>query len=107
MQAVATCRKDQPCAAEISVVAKGDYHINDKYPYRFKLDEPPAGVRYPKPVVGKEDGVTAGHKLTLKVPFVAENVGEIRVSGTLSFSVCSAANCLMDKQPLAVAIKVD
>src|SRR5689334_5657087 len=78
------CKKDQTCSAEIVVQAKGDYHINDKYPYRFKLDDPPpAGVKYPKPVIGKEDGTMDEHKVTLKVPFVPVSAGDKKVAGTL------------------------
>jgi hypothetical protein len=102
------CKKDQTCTAEIVVLAKGEYHINDKYPYRFKLeDPPPAGVKYPKPVIGKEDGTMDEHKVTLKVPFVPASAGDKKVAGTLSLSVCSAANCLMDKQQLDLTVKVD
>lgn len=102
------CKKDQLCGAEVLVEAKGDYHINDKYPYKFKLEDPaPSGMRYPKPVVGKEDATMDEHKVVLKVPFVSEGTGDKRVSGTLSLSVCSAANCLMDKQPLEVTVKVE
>ena len=46
-------------------------------------------------------------KVVLKVPFIAESVGDKKVAGTLSLSVCSAANCLMDKQPLEVTVKVE
>ena len=102
------CKKDQTCSAEIVVQAKGEYHINDKYPYRFKLeDPPPAGLKYPKPVIGKEDGTMDEHKVTLKVPFVPASAGDKKVAGTLSLSVCSAANCLMDKQQLDLTVKVD
>jgi hypothetical protein len=102
------CKKDQVCGAEVLVEAKGDYHINDKYPYKFKLDDPPPpGMRYPKPVVTKDDGTMDEHKVVLKVPFVSEATGDRKVSGTLSLSVCSAANCLMDKQPLELAVKVE
>jgi hypothetical protein len=102
------CKKDQTCSAEIVVVAKGEYHINDKYPYRFKLeDSPPAGLKYPKPVIGKEDGTMEEHKVTLKVPFIPSSAGDKKVAGTLSLSVCSAANCLMDKQQLDLTVKVD
>jgi hypothetical protein len=102
------CKKDQTCTVEVLVEAKGEYHINDKYPYKFKLDDPPpAGMRYPKPVVSKEDGTMDEHKVVLKVPFVSESTGDKKVSGTLSLSVCSAANCLMDKQPLEVTVKVE
>jgi hypothetical protein len=101
------CKKGETCAVEVSLVAKGDYHINDKYPYKFKVDDPAPGVKYPKPVVGKDDGVMEEKKLLLKVPFIAETAGDKRVAGTLSLSVCSAANCLMDKQPLEVTVKVE
>jgi hypothetical protein len=102
------CKKDATCSAQVLVEAKGEYHINDKYPYRFKLDDPPAeGIKYPKPVVGKEDGTMDERKVVLKVPFVSESSGAKKVAGTLSLSVCSAANCLMDKQPLEVTVKVE
>jgi hypothetical protein len=108
MKADGPCKKDSTCTAEVLVEAKGEYHINDKYPYRFKLeDPPPQGIKYPKPVVGKEDGTMDERKVVLKVPFVSETSGAKKVSGTLSLSVCSAANCLMDKQPLEVTVKVD
>ena len=102
------CKKDQTCTAEVVVVAKGEYHINDKYPYRFKLeDPPPAGLKYPKPVIGKEDGTMDERKVTLHVPIVPASAGDTKVAGTLSLSVCSAANCLMDKQQLDLTVKVD
>jgi len=102
------CKKDQTCSAEVVVQAKGEYHINDKYPYRFKLEDPaPAGMKYPKPVIGKEDGTMDEHKVMLKVPFVSTSAGDKKVAGTLSLSVCSAANCLMDKQQLDLAVKVE
>jgi hypothetical protein len=102
------CKKEQPCAVEVVVEAKGDYHINEKYPYRFKTEDPaPQGLKYPKPVVGKEDGTMEEHKVTLKVPFIAGASGDAKIAGTLSLSVCSAANCLMDKQPLEALVKVE
>jgi hypothetical protein len=109
MRAATSCKKDKTCTAEVVVEAKGEYHINDKYPYRFKLDDPPPpGLKFPKPVVGKDDGGTMDlRQVLLKVPFIAEAAGEKKVAGTLSLSVCSAANCLMDKQPLEVTVKVE
>jgi len=102
------CKKDQTCTAEVVVQAKGDYHINDKYPYRFKLEDPPAaGLKYPKAVISKEDGTMDEHKVTLMVPFVPASAGDKKVAGTLSLSVCSAANCLMDKQQLDLTVKVE
>ena len=102
------CEKNSPCSVDVLVLAKGEYHINDKYPYRFKLDDPPAaGLKYPKPVVGKDDATMDERKIVLKVPFLSEASGDKKVGGTLSFSVCSAGNCLMDKQPLELTVKVE
>lgn len=100
------CKKGETCTALVTVEAKGGYHINDKYPYRFKLSEPPAGVSYPKAVVGREDGTFTEKKAVLRVPFVATNAGEAKVGGTLSFSVCSDEKCLIDKQALEAIAKV-
>ena len=103
-----TCKKGETCTALVTVDAKGGYHINDKYPYRFKLTDPaPAGVKYPKPVVGREDGTFTETKAVLRVPFVAENAGEAKVGGTLSFSVCSDEKCLIEKQALEATAKVE
>ena len=108
IESAGPCKKDQTCAASVVVVAKGEYHINDKYPYRFKLeDPPPAGLKYPKAVIGKEDGTMDERKVTLKVPFVPASAGDKKVAGLLSLSVCSAANCLMDKQQLDLTVKVE
>ena len=104
----AGCKHGETCTVEVALETKGEYHINDKYPYKFKVDEPaPPGLKFPKPVVGKDDAVVEEKKLVLKVPFVAESAGDKRVAGVFSLSVCSAANCLMDKQALEVTVKVD
>jgi hypothetical protein len=104
----ASCKKAEPCTVSVVLEAKGDYHINDKYPYRFKADDPPAaGVSYPKPLVGRDDADIETKKATLKVPFVAQASGEAEVGGVLSLSVCSAANCLIDRQALKVSVRID
>jgi len=104
----APCHKGQTCTADVIIQAKGDYHMNEKYPYKFKAQDPAApGIKYPKPVVTREDGQFEEKKGVLKVPFTAEEAGERKIGGTLSFSVCSAQNCLMDKQALETTVKVD
>ncbi len=92
---------------EVTLTPKGNYHTNDQYPYKFKAADPPAdGVTYPKPLLARADGTFEKAKGSFKVPFVAAKAGKATVGGTLSLSVCSEANCIMDKVPLDVAVDV-
>jgi hypothetical protein len=92
---------------EIAIEPKGDYHINDQYPYKFKLTDPaPEGVTYPKPVLKREDGKFSEKKGEFSVPFVAAKSGKTKVAGTLSMSVCSKASCVMEKVELDLDVDV-
>ena len=101
-------KKDQQGIINIVLVTKGDYHINKQYPYKFVTADPPAdGVAYPKKTVRREDGSYEEKKAVLPVPFVASKTGDVQVGGVFSLSVCTDANCLMDKQRLEVNVKVE
>jgi hypothetical protein len=105
---------------ELILKAKGSYHMNDQYPYKFKVQSPPAeGVSYPKPAIQRADFTFAeenknnpenrDHKFdTAKVliPFVAAHAGRTTVAGTFHLSVCSEANCVIDKAALELAVDV-
>jgi hypothetical protein len=92
---------------EIVLTTKGVYHTNAQYPYRFKAADPaPDGVTYPKPVLQRADGSFDEKKGTFKLPFTASKPGKYTIGGTFSLSVCSEANCIMDKVPLEVSIDV-
>jgi hypothetical protein len=43
----------------------------------------------------------------MTVPFVPGAPGEARISGTFSFSVCSASSCQLETRDLAINVKVD
>jgi hypothetical protein len=94
---------------EVTLVPKGVYHINDKYPIKFKATDPaPAGIKYPKPILKKDDGAkVTDQKAVFTVPFIAEKAGKATVSGVLSFSVCSEANCLMERTDLEASVDVE
>ncbi|WP_437330468.1 hypothetical protein [Sorangium sp. So ce381] len=107
MKPTGTYKAGQEGLVEVSLLSKGDYHINDKYPIKFKVTEAAAeGVSYPKPLLKREDGTFEESKGLLKVPFVAAKKGKTKVAGVLSFSICSAANCLMQKQELEAVVDV-
>jgi ABC-type glycerol-3-phosphate transport system substrate-binding protein len=92
---------------EVTLVPKGGYHTNAQYPYKFKTADPPAdGVTYPKPVLQRADGTFEEKKGSFKVPFTAAKSGKATIAGTLSLSVCSEANCIMDKVPLELTVDV-
>lgn len=108
LETVGTYKKDQPGVVNVVLVTKGEYHINKQYPYKFVTQDPPAdGVTYPKKVVPRGDGSYEERKAVLPVPFVATKSGEVKVGGLYSLSVCTDANCLMDKQRLEITIKVE
>jgi hypothetical protein len=94
-------------AVEVFLTPKGGYHTNAQYPYKFKLSEPaPEGVSFPKPVLVRADGSFEEKKGYFKVPFVAAKPGKVTIAGTLYLSVCSDANCIMDKVALEVPVDV-
>lgn len=107
MKSTGTYKAGQEGTVDVMLLSKGDYHINDKYPIKFKLVDPaPDGVSFPKPLLKREDGVFEEKKGLLKVPFVAAKKGQTKVAGVLSFSVCSTGNCLMQKQELEALVDV-
>lgn len=90
---------------QVTLETRGGYHINETYPYKFKAADPaPAGVTFPKPMLARDEGTFEKTKGAFQVPFVANKPGHATVAGTLYLSVCSDANCIVDKVPLAVAV---
>jgi hypothetical protein len=92
---------------KVTIAAKGDYHINPDYPYKFKAAAPAAdGVSYPKPLLQRADGTFEHTRGAFLVPFVASKAGKATVGGTLHLGVCTANNCITDKVPLELAVEV-
>lgn len=93
---------------DVVLTPKGGYHINAQYPYKFKVTDPaPEGVTFPKAILVRADGSFEEKKGSFRVPFVAAKAGKISVGGTLYLSVCSDANCIIEKEPLEVAVDVN
>ena len=97
----------QPGNVQVVLVAKGGFHCNDKYPYKFKLGAASGGVSYPQPVVRAEAIRITPDRSVMTVPFVPSASGDARVSGSFSFSVCSATSCQIETRDLAITVKVD
>ena len=100
------CSAGKECKVDISLESKKEFHINDKYPIKFKAsDTPPEGLTFTKAVVKKEDGKFETSKGSLPVAFTIAKAGKAKVAGTFSFSVCSDANCVMEKLDLELEVE--
>jgi hypothetical protein len=90
---------------EIVLDAKPPFHTNKDYPYKFKAKEE-AGVKFPQPIVGKDQAKLEEQRLTMLVGFVPDSAGKKRVTGQFAFSVCTDETCLMEKRELALIVDV-
>jgi hypothetical protein len=95
----------KPGTVRAVVVAGKGYKCNDKYPYKFKLDAPPAGLSYPETTAR---GIQYGaERSVLPVTILPQAPGTHTVSGTFSLSVCTEATCKIQREPLSVAVRVE
>jgi hypothetical protein len=90
----------------IKLVATGDYHINDEYPYKFRADDT-AGVDFlgtdtgGKNVFSKAAGSWAKNDArtgTMSVAFKPSDSGVKAIGGVFKFSVCSPQNCELEQR---------
>jgi hypothetical protein len=98
----------------LRLVATGDFHVNDEYPYRFKAEEAP-GVRFEgtdaagKNVFSKPAGDWQKSDLksgAMSVKFTALEKGTDTIAGTFKLSVCSPQNCLLEQRQISASVVV-
>jgi hypothetical protein len=110
--APASCAVGAPCGLSLSLVATGDFHINEEYPYKFKADDA-KGVEF----LGTDD---AGKNVFSKgannwqrkdektgkmtVSFRGSEKGDKQIAGTFKLSVCSAQSCQLEQQPVTTTV---
>jgi hypothetical protein len=90
--------------AKITLEAKPPFHINDKYPYKFKL-KPAAGLKFASPTVGNDSAKLEKQRMTMTVGFLPEAKGKHSLAGVLAFSVCTDDKCLIEKRELALDVQ--
>lgn len=104
-KAATGCLVAKPCEVQVSLQAKAPYHINDSYPHKVKAVLPaPAGVRFPKELVGREEAKLTTSDARFPFPVLFEKAGTATVSMNVSFSVCTDTNCLMEKVALSATL---
>lgn len=96
----------KPGVVEVELAAKGDYHMNDTYPYRFKTHAA-EGVAYGAATYSKDAMKLEATKGTMRLEVTPASPGEKSVSGLFLFSVCSAERCLVEKRELTAKLAVD
>jgi len=94
-----------PGSVEIQLLARGGYHCNDKYPYKFKVGES-SGVKFRAPVFTLDAVTLEEKRATMKLELTPETKGEQTVRGVFAFSVCTAERCLVEKRELEIKIPV-
>jgi hypothetical protein len=101
----ASCAVNETCTLALTLVATGDYHINDEYPYKFRGDEA-SGVDFQgksaggKAVFSKASGdwtKTDEKAGRMSVSFSARDASEKRIAGVFKLSVCSVENCRLEE----------
>ena len=107
------CAAGANCSVTMSLVATGDFHINDEYPYKYRADESPGvtflGTDAAGPMVfskAASNWQKAGpQKGTMTVSFQSAK-GQKNIAGTFKLSVCSAQNCQLEQQAVSTPVTV-
>ena len=83
-------------AAEVTVVPKAGYKVNQKYPAELTVQSA-AGLAVPQKTLDKAKAATLNtHKLVFRVEATANAPGRYVVKGELGFSVCTPKLCLTE-----------
>ncbi len=89
--------------ADIVLSAKAPFHVNQNYPYKFKLKDAP-GLKFANLIVAKEAVKLEPARATVPVVFTPETAGKHTLAGQLSFSVCTDDKCMIEKRDLTLDI---
>jgi hypothetical protein len=110
------CAAGANCSLVLTLVATGDFHINDEYPYKFRADDAQGvtflGTDAAGPSVFSKAAnnwqKTAPQTGVMTVGFqpAPKGSGQKSISGNFKLSVCSAANCQLEQQTVSTAITV-
>lgn len=102
----------QKSGLDVSVEARGGFHLNDDYPINFQATMRD-GVDYERTRVDKAAATLSPckdgeHACAAKLPlsFVAKTEGAQKIGGTFAFAVCDETKCVIEKVPVAVDVAV-
>lgn len=100
------CKVNTECKVSLRLVPTNNFHVNEKFPYRFTGGE---GVAWAKPTFSRDtgdfrdEGPGAG---VLVVAFTPTKAGMVHATGVFKLSVCSSSNCQVEKQEVTIDVDV-
>ncbi|HRH00688.1 MAG TPA: hypothetical protein PLR99_30810 [Polyangiaceae bacterium] len=106
------CKVGADCVATVELDARGGYHVNQEFPYRFTagpaktlqyLGRDPVAPGVFSKASGDYSAPSEGHA-TMTVRFRPTAAGAAEVGGSYKFSVCSEQNCQVETAELVAAL---
>jgi hypothetical protein len=96
---------DKPASAELTLEARGGYHVNQDYPIKVDVKGAP-GLKLAKSSFGRTDATQfSEEKASFAVPFSAPG-GAYDLTATVDFAVCTKETCVPDQRTVALALQV-
>ncbi|HEX5656884.1 MAG TPA: hypothetical protein VFX59_06800 [Polyangiales bacterium] len=96
---------DQPGNAQLTLEARGGYHVNQDYPIRVDVKGAP-GLALEKTSLSRNDAKEfSEEKASFAVPFKAPG-GSYDLTATIDFAVCTKETCVPDQRTVALALQV-
>lgn len=97
------CKAGTPCEARLAFSALGDYHVNDRYPFKFVADGA-AGIAFDGTGTFTQEDPKHG---MMTIRFRTQKRGAVKLAGTFKLSVCTDDVCEIEEPKLAFEIPVD
>lgn len=89
----------------ITIKAKSGFKVNEDYPHKVKLDDPPSGVTLDKDQLKKKDGTFEDKQtFSFKGKVKATSAGKKKLTGLVKTSVCNESQCLIKKEKIAITV---
>jgi len=105
------CAHDAECTFTAKVTAQGEFHVNQEYPYKLKMDDAPGVTFLGKDAQGPTnfsksagDFSLAGEKVGVMTVRYRAAAGGHPVTGTLKLSVCNASACLLEQAKVTATV---
>lgn len=110
----ADCQAGATCTVTLRLEARGEYHLNTEYPYKFTAANAPSveflgtdggGKNVFTKVAG--DFAKQSEKVgVMTVKFTPKAAGNVTIEGVYKLSVCSEATCKLDNPSAKVTLAV-